>query len=702
MAHRYASFRRALSALALLALVATLGAGPAAAQAYRTFLSGASEVPPVETTARGIVTVDRDGNTISLGGYFEDLVGEIQAAHLHVGPPGENGPVIFPLIVSSSEVNTAGLFDPANNVFVFSADQLAALEAGNVYVNVHTDVNPNGEIRGQLMLLDGVMPISDAREQGVGATVTVQGIVTRAKGQFAWFQDGTAGLSIRQTSGAFFDAVANGDIESGTLIEVTGTISEFPAAPRGGVLQINGDDLTSYSITGALDPPLAQTISLNEIIINGEAYESELIRVLGVNIAADPGVTFSAASSYDLSDREDVLAGGLRVGNADNTDVDGLEIPDEPVIVTGVLAQFTPSSNPDPAAGYQILPIEEVDVLPFLRASAQVIHNSPDPAAAVVDVYLDILGDNDPSVKFEDVAFRSATDFMGLPPGFPVRVFVAPSDSDDESDAIFQRLYTLEDGQAVVLIATGVLDPSQFAASPDGADLSFDVVAIDGKIEAEEVTQVEVNVFHGAPDVGPITVRLPGSGSLPPLAEDLSFGEVSGYTALEPQGTTLLVEADDLPSTASFTADLEPFAGFGLVALASGFLDPAANQNGAPFGLLVVSPVGDAIFLDASFPDSAEDGAEVLAFALDGAYPNPATQTARVRVALPAAATVGLTVYDVLGREVVRTETEAAAGRTALPVDAAQLAPGLYVYRVRAEEATGTVHVGSGRMTVVR
>ena len=700
MVHRYAPLRRAASTLALLALGTTLGVADADAQAYRAFLNGANEVPPVETTASGIVTVDVDGSTVTLGGYFEGLKGEIQAAHLHMGAADENGPIIFPLVVSAAEDPRQGRFNDENNVFTFSADQLADLAAGEIYVNVHSSFSPSGEIRGQLDLLDGVIPIDDARAQGVGATVTVQGVVSRAKGQFAWFQDGTGGLSIRQVEGDFFDAVANGDIVAGALIEVTGEISEFPSSPRGSILQFNGENLTSYSVLGTLEPPQPQTITIGELLDNGEAYESQLVRLAGVTINAEAGDVFEAAESYDLADRENVFDNGLRIGNASNTDVDGLEVPEGQIIVTGPVGQFT--FDPGPDLGYQVLPIEEVDVLPFLRASAQVIHNSPDPAAAVVDVYIDILGDNEPIMMFDDVAFRSATDFMALPSDLPVRVFIAPGTSTSAGDAVFERTYDIESDAAVVLVATGVLDPSQFAASPSGADLAFDVVAIEGQIEAGDVTEVAVNVFHGAPDVGPVTVSLPGSGSLPPIVEDLAFGNASGYAALEPQVTTLLVDAEALPATAAFEADLEPFAGLGLVALASGFLSPEDNQNGEALGLLVVTPLGDTIFLEPSFPDSNEEGTEVLAFALGGSYPNPATQTARVRVALPAAATVGLTVYDVLGREVVRTETEAAAGRQVLPLDAGALAPGAYVYRVRAEEAAGTVHVGTGRLTVVR
>ena len=74
-----------------------------------------------------------------------------------------------------------------------------------------------------------------------------------------------------------------------------------------------------------------------------------------------------------------------------------------------------------------------------------------------------------------------------------------------------------------------------------------------------------------------------------------------------------------------------------------------------------------------------------------------------VRVDLPQAARVQVTIYDVLGRRVLTTPTqdlEAGAAR-AVPVDARTLASGLYLYRVVARTATETF-TGTGRMTVVR
>ena len=100
---------------------------------------------------------------------------------------------------------------------------------------------------------------------------------------------------------------------------------------------------------------------------------------------------------------------------------------------------------------------------------------------------------------------------------------------------------------------------------------------------------------------------------------------------------------------------------------------------------------------------SNEEGAEVpVAFALRGAFPNPATHRAQIGFDLPAPATVTLAVYDVTGRLVGERTLEATAGANQrLEVRTGALAPGLYVYRLRAE-ASASQHVATGKLTVVR
>src|SRR4026208_808181 len=81
------------------------------------------------------------------------------AAHIHIGRVGRAGPV------------AVALCGPCRNGQRGTADlttaQLAALQAGRGYVNVHTPKNPGGEIRGLIRAVP--LTISGAGLQGVGS-----------------------------------------------------------------------------------------------------------------------------------------------------------------------------------------------------------------------------------------------------------------------------------------------------------------------------------------------------------------------------------------------------------------------------------------------------------------------------------------------------------------------------------------------------
>ena len=66
---------------------------------FRTTISGANEVPPRMTPAWGIghATLDLDSKMFSFEYTFEGLLAPQTAAHIHVAPPGVNGPVHIPL-----------------------------------------------------------------------------------------------------------------------------------------------------------------------------------------------------------------------------------------------------------------------------------------------------------------------------------------------------------------------------------------------------------------------------------------------------------------------------------------------------------------------------------------------------------------------------------------------------------------------------
>ena len=120
---------------------------------YIANLSSLNEVPPVTSTATGVIVASLNCRTLTLSGSFSGLSSAFQAAHIHLGATGINGPVIYPLNVVTLLPNTAGNLLRANNSFTLTKDQLAALKAGGLYINVHSATFPAGEIRGQILRL---------------------------------------------------------------------------------------------------------------------------------------------------------------------------------------------------------------------------------------------------------------------------------------------------------------------------------------------------------------------------------------------------------------------------------------------------------------------------------------------------------------------------------------------------------------------
>ena len=167
------STRRTLLPLAaaLLGLVSVAYANPV----YKASMDGAQTLPePIKTAATGAIEFDvsADGKSIAYK-LLVDRLDNASVADVHLGAPSQNGPVVAKLypkgqaakkgafsgLLAEGRLTSADLIGPLTGA-TFS-DLLAELEAGNVYVNVHTNdgVEPAnsgpgdfrlGEIRGQL------------------------------------------------------------------------------------------------------------------------------------------------------------------------------------------------------------------------------------------------------------------------------------------------------------------------------------------------------------------------------------------------------------------------------------------------------------------------------------------------------------------------------------------------------------------------
>jgi hypothetical protein len=142
--------RRVLLAAAFAAGLAF--SASAATQHFHAMLTAKAEVPP--TTGKGTGTfaaaLDTTTKVLTYTLTFDGLTGPATAAHIH-GPAakGANAGVVVPL-------GSGAPTSPLSGTTTLTAAQVKDLESGKDYVNVHTDANKGGEIRGQVV--HGVLP----------------------------------------------------------------------------------------------------------------------------------------------------------------------------------------------------------------------------------------------------------------------------------------------------------------------------------------------------------------------------------------------------------------------------------------------------------------------------------------------------------------------------------------------------------------
>jgi len=161
----------------LLAVMGSLVATAPMAKAEQigALLTGYEESPSVATTASGefTATIAPDGSVITYTETYSGLQAPVTQSHIHVGQLGVNGSVVIFLCQTAANPDPTGLapqcpqqgtvsgtITTANVIAGATATQqlaakdlaavLTAIQAGAAYANVHTNLSPGGEIRGQI------------------------------------------------------------------------------------------------------------------------------------------------------------------------------------------------------------------------------------------------------------------------------------------------------------------------------------------------------------------------------------------------------------------------------------------------------------------------------------------------------------------------------------------------------------------------
>ncbi len=128
---------------------------------FKAMLSGKEVVPAVTTAAKGeaVFKLEKDGTELVYTLTVKDLE-NITAAHIHTGMIGKSGPPVIPLFrgpkkegkfsgeLAKGTITSKDLHGALEGKSI--EDIVKMIKAGELYVNVHTDSNPGGEIRGQI------------------------------------------------------------------------------------------------------------------------------------------------------------------------------------------------------------------------------------------------------------------------------------------------------------------------------------------------------------------------------------------------------------------------------------------------------------------------------------------------------------------------------------------------------------------------
>ncbi|QQS34836.1 MAG: DUF4397 domain-containing protein [Ignavibacteriales bacterium] len=486
----------------------------------------------------------------------------IQYYHTNGGPSGSysNFIGIDLLEVLSSTAATTARVQVIHN----SADVLA--DSVDVYINGALAIN-NFAFRTATPFLD--LP--------AGVTLNI-GIAPKTSTSV---NDTLKNFPVVLTAGEKYTVIANGVLNPALYsANPDGRNTAFTLLIKTMAREVGlGSDVDFFVLHGSTDAPTVDVKARevgNATLVNDAAYRdiTGYLSVPAANYTLDlylgNGVNYVASFTAPLSG----LGGGAAA-----------------VFASGFL---NPTGNQNGAAFglFAALPNGTVIQLPAAsapNARVQVIHNSSDVLADSVDVYIN------GALAINNFAFRTATPFIDLAAGVTLNIGIAPKTSTSVNDTLKNFPVILTANEKYVVIANGVLNPALYAANPDGRNTAFTLFVKPMAREIATGSDVDFFVLHGSTDAPTVDVKAREAGNLT-LVNDAAYSDLTAYLSVPPANYTLdLYLANGTTLVNSFIAPLAGLGGGAATVFASGFLNPAANQNGPAFGIFAVLANGTVV-----------------------------------------------------------------------------------------------------------
>jgi len=287
-------------------------------------MSGDEEVPPVATPARAVaaITLNPAFPTGDVAVHVNTLgLDDATAAHVHQAPLGANGPVLVGL---TQDPNDLSHWQSDNAAF--DAAGIAAFNAGELYVNVHTPANPGGEVRGQIVppntmptlgsfIVTNVAPAAGANltawpnqinvtfnRSVAAASLTTSSVILAASGGDGSFGDGNE-MAITPTSLSATGSVATVDLSGISVADDTfqltlkGTGADVVTDSNGNVLDGNLDNNAGGDFTSAFSVATTSTVTFQSL---QDTVFTPSCAVSGCHTGAAPqaGMNLSQGQAY--------------------------------------------------------------------------------------------------------------------------------------------------------------------------------------------------------------------------------------------------------------------------------------------------------------------------------------------------------------------------------------------------------------------
>ncbi|NQW29645.1 MAG: DUF4397 domain-containing protein [Ignavibacteria bacterium] len=219
------------------------------------------------------------------------------------------------------------------------------------------------------------------------------------------------------------------------------------------------------------------------------------------------------------------------------------------------------------------------------KALLQIAHASADIAIPKVDVYVNSV------LMFDNLSFKSATNFIPLDAGKDQSISIAPEASTSVVQSFYTTTVNFATGSRHILFTQGALNPAEYSPNPDPESAAHEFTLFDVPDILDKSSKPDYfNVFFY--NAGFDAPKMDIYQAISKAAGGISFGSIGPYFTAKAAVVQFGLAVSGSQPFSAYGGDLKEYANQSVVLVACGFISPAANQSGPLLSLFIVPQTG--------------------------------------------------------------------------------------------------------------